>query len=115
MRERQANDYPKKDRELLQQASENGSLQARRVLQRLDAQTQGKVSYVEPVLFNNVPKFDGQSADMIYFDALNEWNHGEEVLSRMILQRLVTQYPNFIPAKRAYEQLNQAKLMNNLG
>ncbi|HAU0671671.1 enhanced entry protein EnhC [Legionella pneumophila serogroup 1] len=106
---------PEKGRELLQQASENGSLQARRVLQRLDAQTQGKVSYVEPVLFNNVPKFDGQSADMIYFDALNEWNHGEEVLSRMILQRLVTQYPNFIPAKRAYEQLNQAKLMNNLG
>lgn len=106
---------PEKGRQLLEQASENGSLQARRVLQRLYAQTQDKVSYVEPVLFNSVPKFDGQSADMIYFDALNEWNHGEEVLSRMILHRLVTQYPNFIPAKRAYEQLNQAKLINNLG
>ncbi|KGP62250.1 endopeptidase IV [Legionella norrlandica] len=106
---------PEKGRQLLEQASENGSLQARRVLQRLNAQTQDKVSYVEPVLFNQVPKFDGQNADMIYFDALNEWNHGEEMLSRMILQRLVTQYPNFLPAKRAYEQLNQAKLIDNWG
>lgn len=98
---------PEKGRQLLEQASENGSPQARKVLQRLDAQTQAKVSYLEPVLMNSTV-LDGQSADLIYLDALNEWNHGDEVLSRMILQRLVTQYPNFIPAKRAYEQLNQA-------
>ena len=50
----------------------------------------------------------GQTADLMYMDAMNEWNRGDEVLSRMILQRLVTQYPNFVPAKRVYEQLNQA-------
>lgn len=100
---------PDKGRQLLEQASENGSPQARKVLQRIDAQTQARVSYIEPVLMNNAPALEGQTADLIYLDALNEWNRGDEVLSRMILQRLVTQYPNFIPAKKAYEQLNQAK------
>lgn len=99
-----------KARKLLEQASDNGSQQARKVLQRINAQTQGKVSFVEPVLFNRAPALNGQTADMIYLNALNEWNRGDEVLSRMILQRLVTQYPNFVPAKRAYEQLNQVML-----
>lgn len=101
---------PEKGLQLLREASDNGSAQARKILQRLDAQTQGKISYVEPVLFNNSPVLKGEEADLIYLDALNKWNRGDEVLSRMILQRLVTQYPNFVPAKRAYEQLNQAKI-----
>lgn len=101
---------PEKGMQLLREASDNGSVQARKIIQRLDAQNQGKVSYVEPVLFNSTPVLKGEDADLIYLDALNEWNRGDEVLSRMILQRLVTQYPNFVPAKRAYEQLNQARL-----
>lgn len=106
---------PEKGRQLLEQASENGNLQARKVLRRLEAQTQERVSYVEPVQLNDVPVLDGSNADLIYLDALNEWNRGDEVLSRMILQRLVTQYPNFIPAKRTYEQLNQAMLTKTYG
>lgn len=106
---------PEKGRQLLEQASENGNLQARKVLRRLDAQTQQRVSYVEPVQLNDVPVLEGNDADLIYLEALNEWNRGDEVLSRMILQRLVTQYPNFIPAKRTYEQLNQAKLSKTYG
>ena len=51
-----------------------------------------------------------READRIYLEALNEWNRGDELASRMILQRLVTQYPNFVPAKRAYEQINQAQI-----
>lgn len=101
---------PEKARQLLQQASENGSPQARKILQRLDAQTQPKVSYLESVLINHAPGLNGQSASLVYLDALNEWNRGNEVLSRMILQRLVTQYPNFVPAKRTYKQLNLAKI-----
>ncbi len=101
---------PEKGRQLLEQASENGNMQARKVLRRLDAQTQAKVSYVEPVQLNDIPVLEGNNADLIYLDALNEWNRGDEVMSRMILQRLVTQYPNFVPAKKTYEQLNQAKL-----
>ncbi|MBL7480493.1 tetratricopeptide repeat protein [Legionella bononiensis] len=104
-----------KGRKLLEQASENGNMQARKVLRRLDAQTQARVSYVEPVQLNDVPVLEGSNADLIYLDALNEWNRGDEVLSRMILQRLVTQYPNFVPAKRTYEQLNQARLTRTYG
>ncbi|KTD53221.1 enhanced entry protein EnhC [Legionella santicrucis] len=102
-----------KGKELLQQASDNGNLQARQVLQRLEAQTQARVSFIEPVLMNNAPVVAaGQTADLMYLEALNEWNQGDEVLSRMILQRLVTQYPNFTPAKRAFDQLNQARLVS---
>ena len=97
-----------KGKQLLKQASDNGSPQARKVLQRLEA-AQGRVSFIEPVLINRAPAVAGQSPDLIYLDAMNEWNRGDEVLSRMILQRLVTQYPHFAPAKRVYEQLNQAK------
>ena len=37
-----------KGKQLLKQASENGSPQARKLLQRLEAQ-QGRVSFIEPV------------------------------------------------------------------
>lgn len=101
-----------KAKQLLQQASDNGNAQAQRILQRLDAQNQPKVSFVEPVQMNNAPVLGNQDVDLMYLDALSEWNRGDEVMSRMILQRIVTQYPNFVPAKRAYEQLNQARLNN---
>jgi enhanced entry protein EnhC len=98
---------PEKGKELLEQASENGNFQAQKALQKLNAMTQNNVSYVEPVLINVVPKFKDLSADRIYYDALNEWNHGDELISRMILQRLVTQFPNYTPAKQIYERVNQ--------
>jgi len=101
---------PDKARALLQQASENGSPEARQALQRLDAQMQGgKVSFVEPILMNHAPVQTGRAADIIYLDALNQWNQGDETMSRMILHRLVTQYPNFVPAKRAFDHLNHAQ------
>lgn len=96
---------PDKGRKLLEQASENGSKQARQVLQRLDAQAQGKVSFIEPVQMNAVDRFIGQDAGRIYLSALNQWNRGDELKSRMMLQRLVSQYPAYVPARRAYERL----------
>lgn len=96
-----------KGKQLLKEASQNGSIQARKLLQRLEA-SQGRVSFIEPVLINRAPVLADQSPDLMYLDAMNEWNRGDEVLSRMILQRLVTQYPHFVPVKRIYEQLNQA-------
>ncbi|MBA2652571.1 MAG: sel1 repeat family protein [Tatlockia sp.] len=92
---------------LLQQASANGSVQARKALQWLDAQGQGKTSFIEPVSVTPAPALAKQPADLMYFDALSEWNRGEETLSRQILKQLMTQFPKFEPAKRAYEQLNQ--------
>ncbi|STY30303.1 enhanced entry protein EnhC [Legionella wadsworthii] len=104
-----------KGKQLLQQASENGSVQARKVLQRMEAQTQARVSFIEPIFMNRAPVIDGQEADFMYLQALNEWNQGDEILSRMILQHLVTQYPNFIPAKKAFDQLNQVQRLSIYG
>ncbi|BCA94207.1 enhanced entry protein EnhC [Legionella antarctica] len=104
---------PEKAKQLLKEASENGSPQARQILQRLEAQNQDRVSFIEPVMMNRVRALSGKPADLIYLDALNEWNRGDEVLSRMILHRLVTQYPNFVPAKRVYQKLIEAKRLSN--
>ncbi|WP_028388068.1 tetratricopeptide repeat protein [Legionella fairfieldensis] len=93
---------------LLQQASVNGNLQARKMLQWLDAQQQERVSFIEPVAIKQLPVLAGQPAALMYFDALNEWNRGDEDLSRRILNRLMNQFPHYLPAKRAYEQLNQS-------
>jgi enhanced entry protein EnhC len=94
-------------KQLLQQAQENGSLQARRVLQWLDAQTQERTSFIEPALISQTPAIAEQPAELMYLDALNEWNRGDERSTRMILDRLVTQFPDYSPARRAHEQLNQ--------
>lgn len=104
-----------KGKQLLQQASDNGSIQARKLLQRMEAQTQARVSFIEPVLMNKAPATAEQAADFMYLEALNQWNQGDEILSRMILQRLVTQYPNFAPAKRTFDQLNQARRVSIYG
>ncbi|CEK09914.1 tetratricopeptide repeat protein [Legionella hackeliae] len=98
---------PEEGKKLLLQASANGSQQARKTLQWLDAQQQDRLSFIEPVMMNQMPILAGQSANLMYFDALNEWNRGDETLSRMILNRIMTQFPQYIPAKRAFEQLNQ--------
>jgi enhanced entry protein EnhC len=103
---------PDKARLLLQQASDNGSIQAHQMLQRLEAQNQARISFIEPVILNYAPMLKDQSADRVYLNALNEWNRGNETLSRMMLQRLVTQYPNFTLGKRTYEHLMQPSLNN---
>ena len=98
-----------KGRFWLEKASQNGNQQARFALLRLEA-SQGMLSFIEPIQMNSAPPLTGDDADRMYLDALNEWNHGDEVMSRMMLQRLVTQYPDFILGKRAYEQINLSRL-----
>ncbi len=93
---------------LLAQASANGSLQARKMLQWLGAKGQdNKVSFIEPISVKPVAPLAKQSADLMYFDALSEWNRGDEVLSRQILKELMAQFPAYTPAKRTLEQLSQ--------
>lgn len=97
-----------KAKQWLQQASDNGNVQARKMLQRLEAQTQSRVSFIEPLVLDRAPIVAGEAANLLYLDALNEWNRGDEVNSRRILKHLVTQYPDFVPAQQAFEQMNQA-------
>ncbi|MCP0914096.1 MULTISPECIES: tetratricopeptide repeat protein [Legionella] len=98
---------PEKGKKLLLQAQENGSAQARKILQRLEAQGQVRLSYIEPVSLNSAPHLAGRPVELMYLDALNEWNLGDEQSSRIILDRIMMQFPHYVPAKRAYEQLNQ--------
>lgn len=91
----------------LKLASDNGNQQATKMLQWMDAQQQDRVSFIEPVVIIKAPMLAGQTADLMYLDAISEWNRGDEALSRMILDRLMHQFPQYAPAKRAYEQLNQ--------
>lgn len=94
-------------RALLIKADENGNQQARKMLQWLDAQQQPRLSFIEPVQLESVSVRTGLKPDMMYLDALNEWNRGDETLSRLILNKLIKTYPDYSPAKRAFEQLNQ--------
>ena len=107
---------PEQGKILLQQAGANGSRQAGIKLQWLNAQQEPRFSFIQPLPLNPVLDIAEQSAELMYMDALNEWNRGDETLSRQILSRIVTQFPLYQPAKRAYEQLNQqVKLENKVG
>ncbi len=97
---------PQEGKQLLQQAQENGSQQARKILQWLDSQGEQRHSFIEPAQIAQTPVL-AQPVDLMYLDALNEWNRGDERSSRVILDRIMTQFPHYTPAKRAYEQLNQ--------
>ena len=96
----------KEGKKLLEQAQTNGNKQASRVLQWMDAQSEQHLSFIEPALMGP-SNWPGKSADLLYLDAMNEWNRGDEQISRMILNRIRMEFPHYIPAKRAYEQLHQ--------
>jgi len=97
---------PEEGKKLLKLADQNGSKQASRTLQWLDAQSQVRTSFIEPSPISS-QVLTQKPADLMYMDALNEWNLGDERSSRLILSKLLTQFPDYIPAKKAYEQLNQ--------
>ena len=59
------------------------------------------------LLNSQLPELAQQPAELMYLDALNEWNRGDERTSKIILNQLIAQFPEFAPAKKAFEQLNQ--------
>ena len=93
--------------QLLQMAKDNGSPQARKALQWLATKNEDKTSFLEPVSVAQVPVATEKAADLMYLDALNAWNRGDETFSRRMLDRILNQYPDYTPAKRTYEQLGQ--------
>lgn len=93
---------------LLKQASDNGNQQARMIMQRLDASQKAQVSFIEPLpMKQTLSASAGQSPELMYLDALNNWNGGDELSSKMILNTIRSQYPQYEPAKRAIDLLNQ--------
>ncbi|MGQ3890029.1 tetratricopeptide repeat protein [Legionella sp. CNM-1927-20] len=104
---------PEQGKELLKLASENGSWQARKMVHWMGALKEQRLSYIEPVNLDQVPVLAGQTADLMYMDAINEWNRGDEASSRKILNQLIKQFPHYMPAKRVYKQLNEQASENN--
>lgn len=98
-------------RTLLQQAQNNGSFQARNTLQLLAAQSEGRVSFIEPLGFKPTTMSANQPVDLLYLEALNDWNRGDVLSSRRLLDQIMVQFPNYSPAKRTYEQLHQVSVL----
>lgn len=98
-----------KAKQWLRQASENGNMQAEKALQGLNAQTQSGSSFIEPVALSALSSSVDNTPDLMYLDAMNEWNRGEESSSRMLLQNLVAKHPDFMPAKNTYQQLTKSQ------
>lgn len=94
-----------KGRKFLEQASENGNQAAAILLLKLDAAKGDKVSYVEPFMLNSGYSIAAQTPNIIYYNALNAWNRGDETLSRLMLNRLIQTWPDYTPGQRAVEQL----------
>ena len=101
---------PSEAKRWLEEAQKNGSQQAQKALQVQATQGAAKNSFIEPV--KSVPALDlsEKSAELMYLDALNAWNRGDESSSRVILSRIMQEYPSYLPAKQVYQQLSQGKM-----
>lgn len=102
---------PEQGKPWLMKAEANGSVDAARTLQWLNAQSQAQISFIESVPWvKPQPGSSDVSADRMYMDALNAWNLGNQTASKAILAQLLYQYPDNELAKRAYQQLKQVDL-----
>ncbi len=106
---------PTEGKKWLEEAQKNGSLQAQKALQRLATQGSAKNSFIEPVQSVPAVVLSEQSAERMYLDALNAWNRGDESSSRVILSRILKEYPSYLPAKQVYQQLTQGRGIQSLG
>lgn len=64
------------------------------------------VSFVEPLSFRYAQFLSSRPVELLYLDALNQWNCGDNEQSKMTFERIRSQYPDFIPARRITEWMN---------
>lgn len=103
---------PDQAKQWLAKAQSNGSFEAARTLQWLNAQTQSQVSFIEPMLWvASSAETEDTSENRLYLNALNAWNLGDEATSKTILTQLLNQDPDNERAKQAYQQLQHADLV----
>ena len=69
-------------------------------------QPQPLLSVVEPVSFRQAEFISGRPVELLYLDALNQWNVGDNEQSKYIFERIRNQFPDFIPARRTYERMS---------
>lgn len=97
-------DDPKLATKLLHQATNNGNAYAKLRLQILKAQSDKTVSFVNPIVINNLDT-RSQSVGMLYYDALAKWSNNE-ISARYTLEQLMVRYPNYTPVKKILMRLN---------
>jgi enhanced entry protein EnhC len=97
----------KQSKPWLEQAFVNGNQQAGQMLQWLNAQNDTRVSFIEPVVWTQQVSSNGESAHWAYLGVLNAWNQGNTGDFRVLLNRLVQEYPNYSPAKEAYAHMQE--------
>lgn len=93
-------------RHYLEQALQNGSIEASKVLKVLNSKNKNMISFVEPMKLNN-KDIEKKPVDRMYMEALNTFNNGNETESLIMLDSIRNKYPKFQPAKQIYEQINQ--------
>lgn len=69
-------------------------------------QQQPLLSIVEPFSFRYGQFISNRPVELLYLDALNQWNCGDHVQSKMTFERIRNQFPNYIPARKTYERMS---------
>jgi len=96
----------------LETAANQGSQQAEQILLWLSSQTDTRVSFIEPVAWSASTVTRDEPAHWRYLGAVNAWNQGNEGNSRMMLNQLLQEYPNYTPAKEAYQNIQSTDVWN---
>ena len=89
----------------LQEALKNGSPQANKAVMWMAMQKQNQYSFVEPVTVNQTTPVTEKPVEIMYMDALNQWNCGDEVHAKKMLKNIRAHFPDYIPAKLICEQM----------
>jgi enhanced entry protein EnhC len=92
---------------LLMAASRNGSREAQERLTWSNAKQEKNKSFIAAIPMKRSATNKPSSAERMYLEVVNGWNHGDEASSKSMLEALRTHYPDFIPAKEAYERMEQ--------
>lgn len=89
----------------LRVAASLGSSQAEQTLLWQSAQSDARVSFIQPAPFHTPIITADEPVYWQYLGAVNAWNQGNERSSRVMLSRMVNEYPNYAPAKEAYRYI----------
>ncbi|MDF1757309.1 MAG: tetratricopeptide repeat protein [Legionellaceae bacterium] len=102
----------------LKEAQKYGDANAETLIDWVGAKNSVKLSFIQPAQFSAQVKVpDSTPSDLLYLNALNAWNVGEERYSKQLLSGLLSRHPNNFLAKETYKQLisiNSLKSIINL-
>lgn len=93
---------------LLQKAQRNGSEAASKLLLKIQGSNSETASYIEPITIEEKMNLSAMPVNMLYMQALNEWNEGNAKASQKILDKIRLKFPSFEPAKRAVKDLQDS-------